>query len=237
MLMSAGYEVPQQLLDPRLPDGARGQDVEVGRQRARPVPRDRAVRPGRAAVLPVPRRAVRLATATSRTSASTIGSTSELANDLGNLLSRTVAMTGRYRDGVAPSGTVDLAIRATLERSAAAFAGHVDRFELTEALEAAWESVRALNRFVEERAPWKLAKDPAAAAELDDGPVHAARRPAGDRGHHRLVRPRRLGRHPRGRRLRRQRGELGQRRTRPLPAGAPTQIDGPLFPRVDEPLS
>ena len=142
----------------------------------------------------------------------------ELANDLGNLLSRTVAMTGQYRDGVAPSGTVDPAIRATLERSAAAFAAHVDRFELTEALEAAWESVRALNRFVEERAPWKLAKDPARRAELDDvlytlqdglrviAVIIASFVPDAVR------------RHPRGRRLRRQRGELGQRRSGP-PAG------------------
>jgi methionyl-tRNA synthetase len=92
----------------------------------------------------------------------------ELANDLGNLLSRTVAMVGRYRDGLAPAGRVDAGIREVLERSASSFAAHVDRFELTEALEACWEGVRALNRFVEERAPWKLAKDPAASAELDD---------------------------------------------------------------------
>src|SRR6185436_15977406 len=46
-------------------------------------------------------------------------------------------------------------------------AEYVERFELTEAIEAAWESVRALNRFVEEQAPWTLAKDPARGEELD----------------------------------------------------------------------
>ena len=54
-----------------------------------------------------------------------------------------------------------------LTSSAERFAEHVERFELTEAIEAAWESVRALNRFVEEQAPWTLAKDPERAQELD----------------------------------------------------------------------
>jgi methionyl-tRNA synthetase len=161
----------------------------------------------------------------------------ELANDLGNLLSRTVAMVGRYRDGLAPAGTTDPAIRGVLERSAASFAAHVDRFELTEALEAAWESVRALNRFVEERAPWKLAKDPAAAAELDDAlytlqdglrviavmvasfvpdaadAILTAVGAEGASGSWENVAPGRLE------------------------AGARAQLDGPLFPRVDEPLA
>jgi methionyl-tRNA synthetase len=43
----------------------------------------------------------------------------------------------------------------------------LDRAELTAALEEIWQRVRRLNRYVEERAPWKLAKDDAAAAELD----------------------------------------------------------------------
>ena len=143
----------------------------------------------------------------------------ELANDLGNLLSRTVAMTGRYRDGVAPSGTVDPAIRATLERSATAFAAHVDRFELTEALEAAWESVRALNRFVEEqRAVEARQGSRRGARELDDVLYTLQDGLRVIAVMHRVVRPGCLGRDPRGRRLRRQRRELGQRRAGP-PAG------------------
>ncbi|MDQ6806684.1 MAG: methionine--tRNA ligase, partial [Actinomycetota bacterium] len=43
----------------------------------------------------------------------------------------------------------------------------LDRAELTQALDVIWQRVRRLNRYVEERAPWQLAKDPAAAEVLD----------------------------------------------------------------------
>ena len=43
----------------------------------------------------------------------------------------------------------------------------LDRAEATQALELIWQRVRRLNRYVEERAPWQLAKDPASARELD----------------------------------------------------------------------
>jgi methionyl-tRNA synthetase len=43
----------------------------------------------------------------------------------------------------------------------------MDRAEPTQALDRIWQRVRRLNRYVEERAPWQLAKDPAAADELD----------------------------------------------------------------------
>ncbi len=163
----------------------------------------------------------------------------ELANDLGNLLSRTVAMTGRYRGrrgAVRARSTPPSARRSSGRRRA--FAAHVDRFELTEALEAAWESVRALNRFVEERAPWKLAKDPDAAARARRRPLHPAGRPARDRRHHRVVRPGR--RRPRSSRPSAPHGsDASWDNVAPglLPAGATAQLAGPLFPRVDEPLA
>ncbi len=76
----------------------------------------------------------------------------ELANDLGNLVSRTTAMVGRYRDGVVPEGTNQLepVHESVAERLAAV--------DLTGALEEIWTLVRAANRFVEERQPWALAK-------------------------------------------------------------------------------
>jgi methionyl-tRNA synthetase len=43
----------------------------------------------------------------------------------------------------------------------------LDRAEITQALDVIWQRVRRLNRYVEERAPWKLAKDPDASGELD----------------------------------------------------------------------
>jgi methionyl-tRNA synthetase len=92
---------------------------------------------------------------------------SELANELGNLASRTIAMVHRYRDGVAPAVTPD----AELDSEFAGLAGDVeamiDRAELTAALDEIWQRVRRLNRYVEERAPWQLAKDDARAGELD----------------------------------------------------------------------
>jgi methionyl-tRNA synthetase len=111
--------------------------------------------------------------------------TSELANDFGNLASRTLAMVVRYRDGVvAPgegegvgagsgagadlgAGTIDPALAADFDGLTARVEGLFARAELTLALEEIWERVRRLNRYVEEQAPWQLAKDPARAGELD----------------------------------------------------------------------
>jgi methionyl-tRNA synthetase len=94
--------------------------------------------------------------------------TGELANEYGNLLNRTVSMVSRYRDGRVPAdpgGDADLAAE-TAEATARVVAA-MDAVDLTRAVEDAWALVRRLNRLVEERAPWTLAKDPARAAELD----------------------------------------------------------------------
>jgi len=99
--------------------------------------------------------------------------TGELANEFGNLLNRTVNMIGRYRDGVVPADPGDDAelateVAGTVARVRAAF----DAVDPTRALEEVWGLVRRLNRLVEERAPWTLAKDPDAARALD-GALHA----------------------------------------------------------------
>jgi methionyl-tRNA synthetase len=90
----------------------------------------------------------------------------ELANDLGNLVSRTTAMIARYREGrlevpAAPGVTRGL---ATLGPETAAL---LDAFDVTGALERIWKEIRALNALVEERKPWELAKDESGAEELD----------------------------------------------------------------------
>jgi methionyl-tRNA synthetase len=91
----------------------------------------------------------------------------ELANDYGNLASRSIAMATRWRDGQLSPVTVDPAIHGELDGLAAEVSELLDRAELTQALEAIWTRVRRLNRYVEERAPWVLAKDPEQAGELD----------------------------------------------------------------------
>ena len=94
----------------------------------------------------------------------------ELANDLGNLASRTLAMLERYRDGVVPEAELDAALRdgeEGLDGLVSRVKGLLDGAELTTALEEIWARVRRLNRYVEETRPWDLAKDPAHAADLD----------------------------------------------------------------------
>ncbi len=91
----------------------------------------------------------------------------ELANDLGNLASRTIAMIVRYRGGAISPGEVDPALRGDFLGLSERVSECLDRAELTIALEEIWQRVRRLNRYVEEQAPWKLARDEARADELD----------------------------------------------------------------------
>jgi methionyl-tRNA synthetase len=93
---------------------------------------------------------------------------SELANDYGNLASRTLAMIQRYRDGVIPAAKVPGELEPDFEGLVESVSDHLDRAEITLALEAIWSRVRRLNRYVEEQAPWNLAKDDSAAAKLDE---------------------------------------------------------------------
>ena len=95
---------------------------------------------------------------------------SELANDWGNLASRTLAMIERYRDGVVPEAAVDPSL-AEGDDGLAGIDGRVrdllDDFQLTSALEAIWARVRRLNRYVEENRPWDLAKGDDESERLD----------------------------------------------------------------------
>ena len=93
----------------------------------------------------------------------------ELGNDLGNLLSRTTAMSARYRGGTLPiAPREDSPIAAAVATLGAEVASQIDVFDITRALECIWQLVRELNRYVVVRAPWTIAKDEARAAELDE---------------------------------------------------------------------
>ena len=89
----------------------------------------------------------------------------ELANDLGNLLSRTTAMVAQYRDGKLTRGQADPPL--DLQALGADVAERLDRFDVTGALDAVWDGVRALNQYVTAEAPWQLAKNEANAERLD----------------------------------------------------------------------
>jgi methionyl-tRNA synthetase len=92
---------------------------------------------------------------------------SELANEYGNLASRTVAMIRRYRAGVIPAVAVEPALTHAFQALPGSVCEHLDRADITPALEQIWQRVRRCNRYVEEQAPWALAKDPQRAAQLD----------------------------------------------------------------------
>ena len=88
---------------------------------------------------------------------------SDLANDLGNLLNRTLQMIVSYRDGVVPAGKLDDPLdnelralaKATLERVDEA----MERFAFDEALKTVWALVGRANKYIDETMPWKLAKE------------------------------------------------------------------------------
>jgi methionyl-tRNA synthetase len=91
----------------------------------------------------------------------------ELANEYGNLASRTLAMIGRYRDGTVPEAEPDPALTPAFEGLAEAVRGALDEIEITAALDEIWQRIKLLNRYVQEEQPWQLAKDEAAAGRLD----------------------------------------------------------------------
>ena len=92
---------------------------------------------------------------------------SELANDYGNLASRTLAMIARYRDGRVPTAPRDEDLARWFDTLADEVSTLLDEVQLSQALESIWQRVRRLNQYVEERQPWQQAKDPAQAEALD----------------------------------------------------------------------
>lgn len=90
----------------------------------------------------------------------------ELANALGNLINRSLSMLKRYRQGVVPKVSRDLA--ADADAAARQTVTHLRQHRLQAALLDIWALVSRANQFIDQTAPFKLAKDPANAQRLDE---------------------------------------------------------------------
>lgn len=91
---------------------------------------------------------------------------SELANDLGNLVNRSLTMIQRYRSGAVPRAAAN-DLQSECEQASAAYRAAMEALNLPGALEAVRALVVRANRYVEETAPFKLAKQPEQSARLD----------------------------------------------------------------------
>lgn len=103
----------------------------------------------------------------------------DLANDLGNLLNRTIAMINKYCEGIVPKYAskvtpYDSELSTTAANVVGRYHEAMDKMEFSTALSQVWTLISRANKYIDETQPWVLAKDPEKKAELDSVMVHLA---------------------------------------------------------------
>jgi methionyl-tRNA synthetase len=104
----------------------------------------------------------------------------DLANDLGNLVSRATTMVQRYCGGVVPESPasrrddLDTTLVARIDAAIGASIRQFEAFQIANALQETWELVRAVNQYIVKREPWALAKKPDQRSTLEATLYHAA---------------------------------------------------------------
>jgi methionyl-tRNA synthetase len=93
--------------------------------------------------------------------------TTELANEYGNLASRTLAMIDRYRGGQVPRAEPAPELVIDFDGLDDSVKERLDRIEISAALDEIWQRIKRLNRYVQDRQPWQIAKDDSQGEQLD----------------------------------------------------------------------
>ena len=103
----------------------------------------------------------------------------DLANDLGNLVNRTLSMINKYFDGELPEykghiNEFDADLEPTVKENIAAYEEAMEALEFNKALRATWTIISRTNKYIDETTPWVLAKDEGRKEELGNVMVHLA---------------------------------------------------------------